>query len=151
MRLDEFKTRQNLIRVIWDEKVIGCKNIQQILHMMVKANNCTVSTIMFVCLIVVFRPTREFFTHMETSSLPVKGCKFWLILGSQYRLANLSRAPWNLVPSEGKDYIEWRVKTFQTYLVHGLHVKLKFFVSLSASTFLNFLITSFISSIKFKN
>ena len=24
----------------------------------------------------VYRPTREFFTHMETSPLPVKGCKF---------------------------------------------------------------------------
>ena len=32
---------------------------------------------MFVCLFVwVFRPTREFFTHMETSPLPMKGCKF---------------------------------------------------------------------------
>ena len=30
----------------------------------------------FVSLIVVLRPTREFFTHMETSPLPVKGCKF---------------------------------------------------------------------------
>ena len=57
-------------------KVIGCKNIQNFLHMMVKANNCTVSTIMFVCLIMVFQPTTEFFTHMETSSLPVKSCKF---------------------------------------------------------------------------
>ena len=28
-----------------------------------------------------FRPTREFFTHMETSPLPVKGCKFWPMLG----------------------------------------------------------------------
>ena len=26
----------------------------------------------------VFRPTREFFTHMETLPLPVKGCKCWL-------------------------------------------------------------------------
>ena len=24
----------------------------------------------------VYRPTREFFTHMETSPFPVKGCKF---------------------------------------------------------------------------
>ena len=24
-------------------------------------------------------PTREFFTHMETSPLPVKGCKFWQV------------------------------------------------------------------------
>ena len=27
------------------------------------------------CLFGVFRPTREFFTHMETSPLPVKGCR----------------------------------------------------------------------------
>ena len=32
-------------------------------------------TYLFVCLGVFFRPTREFFTHMETSPLPVKGCK----------------------------------------------------------------------------
>ena len=30
----------------------------------------------------VYRPTREFFTHMETSPLPVKGCKFWPKLGT---------------------------------------------------------------------
>ena len=30
----------------------------------------------------VFRPTREFFTHFKTSPLPVKGCKFWLMLGT---------------------------------------------------------------------
>ena len=28
-------------------------------------------------------PTREFFTHIETSPLPVKGCKFLLMLGSR--------------------------------------------------------------------
>ena len=27
-----------------------------------------------------FSPTREFFTHLETSPLPVKGCKFWPML-----------------------------------------------------------------------
>ena len=27
----------------------------------------------FVCLFKVFRPTREFFTHFETSPLPMKG------------------------------------------------------------------------------
>ena len=32
----------------------------------------------FVCLFVIFRPTWEFFTHMETSPLPMKGCKFCL-------------------------------------------------------------------------
>ena len=39
--------------------------------------------ICFVCSFVkgrVYRPTREFFTHMETSPLPMKGCKFWPML-----------------------------------------------------------------------
>ena len=31
----------------------------------------------FICLFGVFRPIRKFFTNMETSPLPVKGCKFW--------------------------------------------------------------------------
>ena len=34
-----------------------------------------------VGLLGVFRPTREFFTHIETSPLPVKGCKYWTMLG----------------------------------------------------------------------
>ena len=33
----------------------------------------------FICLFGVFRPPREFLTHSETSLLPVKGCKFWLM------------------------------------------------------------------------
>ena len=32
-------------------------------------------TVFFLC------PSREFFTHLETSPLPVKGCKFWPMLG----------------------------------------------------------------------
>ena len=32
------------------------------------------------CLFVVFRPTREYFTHMETSPLPVKVFKCWPML-----------------------------------------------------------------------
>ena len=31
---------------------------------------------LFVCLFGVYHPTREFFTHMQMSPLPVKGCKF---------------------------------------------------------------------------
>ena len=37
--------------------------------------------VMFVC-IGFFSPTRDFFTRMETSPLPVKGCKFWPMLGT---------------------------------------------------------------------
>ena len=35
------------------------------------------------CLFVVFSPTWKCFTYMETSSLPVKGCKFWPMLGTR--------------------------------------------------------------------
>ena len=45
----------------------------------------------FVCL-GVFRPTREFFSHLETSPLPVKGCKFWPILGTHGHWAVRSEA-----------------------------------------------------------
>ena len=38
------------------------------------------SVCLFACLFGVFRPTGEFFTHLETSWLPVKGCSFWPIL-----------------------------------------------------------------------
>ena len=31
----------------------------------------------FICLFGVIRSIRKFFTNMETSPLPVKGCKFW--------------------------------------------------------------------------
>ena len=31
---------------------------------------------LFVCLLGVYRPTQEFFTHIKTPPLPVKGCKF---------------------------------------------------------------------------
>ena len=35
-----------------------------------------------VCFFGVYRPTRKIFTHMETSPLPVEGCKFWPMLGT---------------------------------------------------------------------
>ena len=36
---------------------------------------------LFVCFFWGFRTTRDFLTHMETSPLPLKGCKFWPIFG----------------------------------------------------------------------
>ena len=44
--------------------------------------------ILFVCLFGVYSPTREFFTHMETSPLPVKGCKFWPYSRHSWSLSN---------------------------------------------------------------
>ena len=45
-----------------------------------KASHCShidyiIYYVLFICLFVYYRPTREFFTHMETSPLPVNGCK----------------------------------------------------------------------------
>ena len=37
---------------------------------------------MFVCLFGVYLPTREYFSHMQTSPLAVKGFKFWSMLGT---------------------------------------------------------------------
>ena len=36
----------------------------------------------FVCSFGIFRPSHEFSTHMETSPLLFKGCKFWPMLGT---------------------------------------------------------------------
>ena len=49
---------------------------------------------------------------------------------SMYRLVNLSRAPWDLVPGEARGHIEWRVKVLPTYLVHGSHKIFVFCVSI---------------------
>ena len=38
---------------------------------------------LFFVLFGVLRPTREFFTHKETSPLPVNGFKFWSTLGTR--------------------------------------------------------------------
>ena len=44
-------------------------------------NHCSVGY--FVCVFLGgFRPTREFFTHMETSALPMKSCTFGPMLGT---------------------------------------------------------------------
>ena len=40
------------------------------------------NVVLFVCLFGVYRPIREFFSHMETSPLSVKGCKFRPMLGT---------------------------------------------------------------------
>ena len=43
----------------------------------------------------------------------------------KYMLVNFSRVPRDLVPSEARDQIKWRVKSLTTYLVHVLHEKSK--------------------------
>ena len=41
--------------------------------------------LLFDCLLGVFRPTRNFFIHLEMSPMPLKGCKFWPMLGTYGR------------------------------------------------------------------
>ena len=58
-------------------------------------------TITFVCTVMfgVFRPTREFFTHMKTSPLPVKDCKIWqrsaLMAIEQWELFSVLHPLWH--------------------------------------------------------
>ena len=42
-----------------------------------KINRINIFRIQWFCLFGVFRPPREYFTQIEKSPLPVKGCKFW--------------------------------------------------------------------------
>ena len=63
---------QRSTTVLTESKTIRIKNIQ-------------ISTSLkklFVCFFVFFCPTQVFFTHLETSPLPVKGSKFWSMLGT---------------------------------------------------------------------
>ena len=48
--------------------------------------------LLYLCLFVVLRSTREFLTHTKTSPLPVKGSKCWTMLGTHghYALRVLS-------------------------------------------------------------
>ena len=54
---------------------------------------------LFVCLFGGFRPTWEFFTHMESSPLPVKGCKFYLCFAlmaiEQWGFFNMPHLLWH--------------------------------------------------------
>ena len=60
---------------------------------------CHITCIFCFGLFGVFRPCREFFNHMETSPWPVKGCKFWPMLGThghwQWGFLSLSHLLWH--------------------------------------------------------
>ena len=68
-------------------------------YLMAYMMNCiTCTCIIFVCLFFgVYRPTQNFFTHMETSPLPVKDCKFWSMLGTHDYWA--VRVLWRATPT----------------------------------------------------
>ena len=68
---------------------VGCiveYDILSILTLSISRSACqsrqvSLYIVLIVCLFGFFRPTREFFTHMETSLLsPLKDCKFWPVL-----------------------------------------------------------------------
>ena len=66
---------------------ISAKEVYFLISLRYKCKNllCSLVDLLFFCcffLFSVYRPTREFFTHMETSPWPVKGCKFWPMLGT---------------------------------------------------------------------
>ena len=75
--------RKNILSGMYNEKQSAA---------LYHARNCTLTTSrqlnmfvwLFVCVFGVYRPTQEFFTHtcIETSPLPVKVCKVWLMLGT---------------------------------------------------------------------
>ena len=87
-----------------------------------------------ICLCGVYRPTREFFTHMETSPLPVKGCKFdlysALMAFEQWGLFNVShllchgstlyndhlRGPVTLTPVAERLAVELSLPVFTTHV-----------------------------------
>ena len=63
--------------------VMSCSNkVLDCFQSLVIWTLCTFQEIVFVCLFGVYRPTQEFFTHMETSPFPVKDYKFWPMLGT---------------------------------------------------------------------
>ena len=68
----------------------------------------------FVCLFgVFFRPTREIFTRMETSRLPMKCCKFWLMLSTHDHWA--ARVLLRAIPTVTRGHPSWRTRDAHTY------------------------------------
>ena len=49
---------------------------------------------LFVCLFV-FPLENEFFTHMETSPVPLKGCKCWPMLGTHGHILSVPHLQWH--------------------------------------------------------
>ena len=83
----------NLLFEIWNIALyLNCKKGME---------NSKSKIVMFVCLGGVYRPTREFFTHMETSPLPVKAANFdlcsWpsLMAIEQWGFFNISHQLWH--------------------------------------------------------
>jgi hypothetical protein len=71
-------------------------------------------------LFTVLRPAQEFFTHMETSPLPVKGCKFRRMLSTQGLWAgrDLYRATPAVTRDLGFSGLIWRTAPISRLLRH---------------------------------
>ena len=52
------------------------------IHYVMRVDHNTLLIVHYFFLFGVYRPTPEFFTHMETSPFPVKGYKFRPMLGT---------------------------------------------------------------------
>ena len=76
---------------------------------------------LFVCLFGVFCSTRYFFTHLETSPLPVRGCKFWPMLGTHdhwavsVRYNGHLRGTMTLTPIAERLAVELSIPVLTTY------------------------------------
>ena len=93
---------------------------------------------MFVCLFGVFRPTWEFFTHLDTSPLPMKGCNFLSMLAimaiEQWVVFSVSHVLWHgasiynghlrglvtLTPFAERLAVELSLPDLTTYVYRGL-------------------------------
>ena len=70
------------------------QNLTSILNTHVKYMKIIFRNYYFVCLFGFFRPTREFFTHLQTSPLPVMGCKYFgdaTITGEEIQIMTYAR------------------------------------------------------------
>ena len=83
---------QNNPRV--SDKVVCSSDANLAISTLVFSFALNLRQVLFVYLFVEFRPTQEFFTHLEMSPLPVKDCKFWPKLGthSHWAVRVLERA-----------------------------------------------------------
>ena len=64
----------------WQIKKMSARFLSAVITLMIGSLHLFCNVCLFVSLFVVYRSTREFFTQLETSSLPVRGFQFWPML-----------------------------------------------------------------------
>ena len=70
--------------------------------------------LMFDCM-EFFRPAREFFTHLKTSPLPVKGCKFWRLPRHLWPLCNEGSLSCQIYCDKGHPFLMAILRNTHTY------------------------------------